>query len=339
MNEKKSAEIQPRHILIIGGAGYIGSVLTRKLLLQGHRVRILDPLLYQNGASIAPLMTHPGFSFVNGSFGEQTVLQQALAGITDVVLLAALVGDPICKKYPDLARDVNLNFPKQLVAKLQEHRIDRLVFTSTCSNYGLIANDQPASETHPLNPKSLYAETKVAFEQYILEHLDELSFCPTLLRIATAFGISDRMRFDLTISEFTRELTIGKELLVYDAHTWRPYCHIADISAAIIRVMDAPAGKVRGEVFNVGSDHANYTKQMVVDAVLQYLPQSQVRYREGDFDPRNYRVNFEKIREVLDFAPSFTVESAIQRLIKALNGGLYEDYELRKGFYRNMVVG
>ena len=236
-NEFKKGVFKERHVLIIGGAGYIGSVLTRKLLSKGCKVRVLDKLLYDNGIAISDLMEEESFSFVHGDFGDERTLDQVLANITDVVLLAALVGDPICKKYPELARKTNLEYPKQLVQKLKGKNINRFVFTSTCSNYGVMADDTLANEDSPLNPQSLYAETKVEFEKYILDNLTQLDYSPTILRLSTAFGMSNRMRFDLTISEFTRDLAIGKELLVYDENTWRPYCHVSDISNAIITVL------------------------------------------------------------------------------------------------------
>ena len=138
----------------------------------------------------------------------------------------------------------------------------------------------------------------------MLERGADWDFCPTILRIATAYGLSQRMRFDLTISEFTRTLAIGEELVVYDADTWRPYCHVDDISRAIITVLESPADDVRGEVFNVGHSDENYTKRMVVDAVQEHLGGAgSVQFTEGGVDPRNYRVSFEKIRDQLGFEP------------------------------------
>jgi nucleoside-diphosphate-sugar epimerase len=329
---------QDRHVLVIGGAGYIGSVLVRKLLDRGYQVRVLDKLIYNNGNAIADLIENEDFSFVYGDFGDPGKLESALHDITDVVLLAALVGDPICKKYPDAARRTNLDYPKQLLNRMKDKDITKFVFTSTCSNYGLRSDNTPADETSELNPQSLYAENKVAFEQHILGSLSELPFCPTILRLSTAYGISRRMRFDLSISEFTRDLALGRELLVYDENTWRPYCHIADISEAIITVLEARRNEVFGQVFNVGSDHGNYTKKMLVDLILKYIPNGIVAYKQGGFDPRNYRVSFDKIRSVLEFGTEFTAEDSVRGLIKALKGNLFPDMDERKNFYGNYVI-
>jgi nucleoside-diphosphate-sugar epimerase len=329
---------QERQVLVIGGAGYIGSVLVRKLLDRGYRVSVIDKLIYKNGSSIADLIENPDFSFTPGDYGEPGKLETAMRDVTDVVLLAALVGDPVCKKYPDLARKTNLDSAKQLLERLSGRDIGKFVFTSTCSNYGLRNDDTPADETSDLNPQSLYAETKVAFEQHILGSLSNLDFCPTILRLSTAYGISRRMRFDLSISEFTRELALGRDLLVYDENTWRPYCHISDISEAIVSVLEARKNEVYGQVFNVGSDSGNYTKKMLVDLILKYLPHAVVNYKQGGFDPRNYRVSFEKIRSVLEFGPEFTAEDSVRGLIRAIRGNLFPDVEERKNFYGNYII-
>ena len=193
-----------RVVLVVGGAGYVGNVLVRRLLAAGHEVRVLDDLLFDHGAALAGVFEEPAFSFVRGDLRSADALDRALDGVTDVVLLAALVGDPICKKYPDLARSVNFEGSAELLRSLDGRGVERFVFTSTCSNYGLRETDEPATEESDLAPQSLYAETKVQLEQEIFGVAQDVDFCPTVLRIATAYGLSPRMRFDLTISEFTR---------------------------------------------------------------------------------------------------------------------------------------
>jgi nucleoside-diphosphate-sugar epimerase len=300
---------------------------------------VLDRLLFEHGTALAGLLDDESFSFQRGDLRDQAQLDRALEGITDVVLLAALVGDPICKKYPDLARGVNDEGSKQMFERLLGSGIDRFVFTSTCSNYGLRESDEPATEDSDLAPLSLYAETKVEFERFVLSREPDWDLCPTLLRIATAYGLSQRMRFDLTISEFTRTLAIGEELVVYDADTWRPYCHVADISRAIITALEAPAEAVRGEVFNVGHSDENYTKRMVVDAVQEHLGgRGRVSFSEGGKDARNYRVAFDKIRERLGFEAERRVPETVGRLIAAIEAGAFDDVAVRPSFYTNHSV-
>lgn len=330
-------QFNDKKVLVVGGAGYVGSVLTRVLLDEGYRVRVLDNLLYGHGLSIEGLLEQPGFEFFKGDLCLPADLDQALQGVTDVVLLASLVGDPVSKKYPDLTRKVNDEGSKKLFETLKGRGIDRFVFTSTCSNYGLRDTDDPAVETDDLNPLSLYAETKVSFEKFVLANLDNTDVTPTLLRISTAFGLSPRMRFDLTVNEFTYHLAKGKPLDVYDKDTWRPYCHVRDISAAIVKVLKADKQQVRGEVFNVGSDENNYTKAMIVDEVLKHID-GNVTYVEGGFDARNYRVSFKKIKDVLGFEAGFSVADYIPRLIQATQQGLFSTHDEFPGFYGNYEV-
>ena len=325
-------------MLVIGGAGYIGNVLIRKLLSLGYHVRCLDALYYPTGNTIAPLMDTPHFSFVRGDLRNVNVVRSALDGITDVVLLAALVGDPISKKYPALTREVNQFASCDLLSELGGRGILKFIFTSTCSNYGILGANQPATETSPLNPRSVYAETKVAFEEFVAKQSGSLDFSTTVLRLATAFGLSPRMRFDLTVSEFSREIAMGKELLVYDETTWRPYCHVSDISQAIIRVFEAPTDIVSGQVFNVGGNENNFTKKMIVDELIRLIPDAKVTYKMGGFDQRDYRVSFDKIRAALNFEPTYSVPSAIAKVVSCIALGFYSDVEDSKSFYGNYVV-
>jgi nucleoside-diphosphate-sugar epimerase len=326
-----------RHVLVVGGAGYVGNVLVRRLLSAGYRVRVLDSLLFNHGSSLAGVFEQPGFSFVRGDLRDAGTVEGALDGITDVVMLAALVGDPISKLYPDLSVEVN-EAAKSALEPIGASGVDRFVFTSTCSNYGLRSSDEPANEDSDLAPLSLYAELKVDFEQHLLG-LDQPSFSPTVLRIATAYGLSQRMRFDLTIAEFTRTLATGEELVVYDADTWRPYCHVEDISKAVMTVLDAPEEQVRSDVFNVGHDDENYTKRMVVDVVQEHLGgRGQVQFTEGGKDPRNYRVSFEKIHRVLGYEPDHRVPEAVGSLIEAVEAGAFDDVEERPAYYANNVA-
>lgn len=332
-----SSEAGDRDILVVGGAGYVGSVLTRKLLAAGHRVRVLDRLLFDHGTVLSGLVEDPNFTFRRGDLNDREAVAGALEGATDLVILAGLVGDPIASKYPDLARRVN-DACKRLAEEADSAGVNRLVFTSTCSNYGLRETDEPATEESELSPVSLYAELKVEFEQFVLDR-DDWKLCPTLLRIATAYGLSQRMRFDLTISEFTRTLAVGDELVVYDADTWRPYCHVEDISGAVMTALDAEESLVRSEVFNVGHSDENYTKRMVVDVVQDVLGGAGVvSFEEGGRDPRNYRVNFDKIRDQLGFEPTHRVPETVATLVEAVQAGVFDDFDTRPGFYTNHSV-
>ena len=302
-------------LLILGGAGYIGTVLTQRLLSNGFHVRCIDMLLYGHRDSIQPFMCNIDYEFIYSDIADVEIVNRSLEGISTVILLAGLVGDPITKKYPQVSAKINDESIKNIIDLCTEKGLDRLIFVSTCSNYGLINNDGFADEQYQLNPLSLYAKSKVNAESYILSLKGNTTMNPTILRFATAFGLSPRMRFDLTVNEFTRELVIGNELLVYDAHTWRPYCHVEDFARLIQMVIEAPTKEVSFEVFNAGGDVNNATKQMIVDTILGKIPGGKVRFKEHGSDPRNYRVSFEKVKSVLGFEPKYTIQDGIDELI------------------------
>ncbi len=327
--------LSERRILIVGGAGYIGSVLTGHLLSRGYKVRCLDNNTYHNDLSLLSYAANPDFEFFRADLCDENALFAALEGVTDAILLAGLVGDPITKNFPDAARRVNDDGHDLMLRCLARARLNKVIFVSTCSNYGLIEGDRLADEEFELNPLSLYAKSKVRVEKQLLDPAENPDYTPTVLRFATAFGLSPRMRFDLTISEFTRDMFLGNDLLVFDADTWRPYCHVQDFSEVIRRVLEAPRDSVAFEVFNAGGDTNNFTKQMIVDAILDVLPDARVRYQEHGSDPRNYRVNFGKIRERLYFDPGFTVADGIEELVRSLRQGLFHKIDVPESYYGN----
>jgi nucleoside-diphosphate-sugar epimerase len=326
-----------RSVLVVGGAGYVGSVLTSRLLDAGARVRVLDHLIYDNGFALQHLLDHGRLSFIRGDLRDEAVFRVAADGVTDIVLLASLVGDPICKKYPQLALQVNQEGAKRIIDLLDTVGAERFVFTSTCSNYGIHDPSVLASETSELNPQSLYAKTKIEVENHLLEAARTSKASGTVLRISTAYGLSPRMRFDLTVSQFAWELGSGAPLLVYDADTWRPYCHVRDISKAIIGVLGAPADLVRGEVFNVGNTEQQFTKRMIVEEIQKHLPGTQVEYRTGDTDPRNYRVSFEKITSRLGFSCDFTVQRYLPNVVDAVKAGVFPDVRSNNRFGNYLI--
>lgn len=327
-----------RKVLLVGGAGYIGSVLTQYLLQHNYSVKVLDALLYQNGSCVIPYLSNSNYEFVLGDVTCAETINRAMRDVTDVIILAGLVGDPITKKYPELSTEINLNGMSRFIHQLSEYPLDKVIFISTCSNYGLIEEDVLADESTELKPLSLYAKAKVEIENLLLSQKNKINYCPTILRFATAFGVSPRMRFDLSVNEFVRELYLGKELVVYDHETWRPYCHVLDFALALQKVLEAPKEKVSFEVFNAGSEKNNYTKKMIVEAVLQQLPNGKVRYQQHGSDPRNYRVSFNKIKNILDFNAQYSVMDGIKEILNALKKNCFDDISLRPNFYGNYEI-
>jgi nucleoside-diphosphate-sugar epimerase len=327
---------EERKVLVIGGAGYIGSVVVPDLLEDGYGVVSADLLIYENAPLALTQWHHPRYAFHRLDLRNPASWAALLAGVSDVVILGALVGDPITKKYPVQSQQINVEALKQLLPMMDLAHINKVLFVSTCSNYGLQADNTPASEEAPLNPLSVYAKNKVEVELHLRSR--PWTFHHTTLRFATAFGLSPRMRFDLTVSEFTRELFLGRELLVYDADTWRPYCHVRDLSRAVRRVLDYPVGAVGAQVFNTGGDGNNHTKRSIVELISAFVPQPKVAYKAHGSDPRNYRVNFSKIRQTLDFEPRYNVEDGVRELAGALQSGVFDDVEAHAAFHGNRVI-
>lgn len=327
-----------KKVLIIGGGGYVGTVLTAHLLAKGFKVSTLDNLIYLNHFAVQPFLGDPNFQFHKGDMGDPAVLAKVADGVTDVIILAGLVGDPITKKYPKESELINEKAVQNCFNFFNGKKLDKLIFVSTCSNYGLIKENELADEQFELNPLSLYSKAKVGAEEKLLTMKDSADFSGVVLRFATAFGLSPRMRFDLSISEFVRDIYFGKELLVYDEHTWRPYCHVRDFARLLEMILVANKSKVNFEIFNAGGDVNNFTKKMIVDEILKAIPDGKVVFGQNGSDPRNYKVSFDKVKTVLGFEPNFTVERGINELIDSLKNGFYSDALENPNKYGNYVI-
>ena len=327
-----------KKILIIGGEGYIGNVVTENLLDAGYNVISYDNLLFKNNHCVLHKIQNSNYQFIYGDMVDKQHLKKVLVGVDSVLLLAGLVGDPITKKYPNESKIINDEGVKNVIDLCADKNIENFIFVSTCSNYGLIKDDELADEEFVLNPLSSYAKSKVNAEKYILSLKGKTSMKPTILRFATAFGLSPRMRFDLTVSEFTRDLAMGNDLLVYDADTWRPYCHVRDFARLIQIVLEAPSEKVSFEVFNAGGEVNNATKQMIVDFILKKIPNGKVEYQENGSDPRNYRVDFKKVRTLLGFEPKYTIQYGINELVDAMDNQIFDHVNENINFHGNYHI-
>jgi nucleoside-diphosphate-sugar epimerase len=312
----------PEHVLVTGGAGYVGSVVVDELLERGFRVRALDALLHGSVPSLLQSWGNRRFEFVKGDVRDAEARTRALEGISAVVHLAAIVGDPACARHPELAREVNLEATKALLTDAEQAGVERFVFASTCSNYGKMNNGDLADETVELKPVSLYAETKVAAEG---EVLGRRKLAPTCLRFATVYGTSPRMRFDLTVNEFTRDLEVLDELVVFGEQFWRPYVHVRDAASAIALVLEAPLDLMAGEVFNVGDTGENYRKLDLVEILRTRFPNGKVDFVHKDEDPRDYRVSFEKFASRTGFRIERSVEDGVDEVMALVRSGLLDD--------------
>jgi nucleoside-diphosphate-sugar epimerase len=319
--------------LVTGGSGYIGALLVAELRAAGRQVRVLDSLLHGQG-DIAAEQEQAGVEVIRADVRDGDARKRALTDVEAVVHLAAIVGDPACALDPKASDDVNVQATRALVADANEAGAERLVFASTCSNYGRMADPNvPITEEGELRPVSLYAEQKVGMEQLILNGGIGATK-PTCLRFATVYGVGRRMRFDLTVNEFTRDLWADRELEVFGEQFWRPYIHVRDAARAVRTVLETPVEKVAGLVFNAGRSGENYRKLDLVDEIGKQIDRGSVSYVHRDEDPRDYKVSFEKIRAQLGFETLMTVPDGIAEIIAALDAGAFGDPF--DGRYRNI---
>jgi len=311
-----------KQIVVTGGAGYIGAVVVRQLLNRGYKVKVID-LLRFGGESLLEVFNSPQFTFYKEDVRNKAAMEKILKDSYGIIHLAAIVGDPACKEEPELAKSTNLEGTKQLYDIANKVGCKRFIFASTCSNYGKMADPEKfLTEEAKLAPVSLYAETKVAAETYLLSQSKSNQCLPTCLRFSTVYGVAPRIRFDLTVNEFAKELKLGKKLVVFGEQFWRPYCHVTDLSRAVISVLESVSSKVAFEVFNVGDTSENYTKQMIIDEIKKQIPSCTVEYVKKESDPRDYRINFDKIKQKLGFTITKRVRDGISEITELLDTGL-----------------
>lgn len=323
-----------KRVLVSGGAGYIGSVLVKILLEEGFKVRVIDVLRF-GGEAIVELLNNENFEFIRGDIRKTEDLRLALLDVDYAVNLAAIVGDPACAKEPELAKSINIEGSELFYRIANELGVKKFIMASTCSNYGKMEDSNAfVDENSKLAPVSLYAETKVEVEKYLLSRPRTNVCKPTCLRFSTVYGLSPRIRFDLTVNEFAKDVAMGKELVVFGEQFWRPYCHVVDLCRGVLAVLKAPDERVAFEVFNVGCTEENYTKKMIVDEIRKQLPDAQVKYVQKKEDPRDYRVSFEKIKERLDFRVSKTVPDGIRQIITVVQNGFLNNPDDQK--YKNI---
>lgn len=313
-----------KKILVTGGAGYIGSVVVRQLLNKGYQVRSIDSLKW-GGDALYDVMQNPNFEFLKGDVRDADAINKAVDGVNGIIHLAAIVGDPACKKYSDEANETNWNGSVNLFEAAEKAGVDRFVFASTCSNYGKMADSEGyVNEESELNPVSLYAELKVKFEDYLMNKRSDSNMCATSLRYSTVYGFSPRIRFDLTVNEFTRNMVLENFQEIWGEQFWRPYCHVDDLSGAALLVLDSPEEKVRANVFGVGDTKENYQKGMIIREI-QKLVDGEVKYVAKNEDPRDYRVDFSKIKNELGFEITKTVPDGIREIKKVVESNIILD--------------
>lgn len=309
-------------VLVIGGAGYIGSALLPRLLKTHDKVKILDVFMYGK-ETIAPYLDHPKLEIIEADYRKLEKLVTAMQGVDTIVHLGGLVGDPACAWNEALTVEVNLTFTSVIAEVAKASGIKRFVFASTCSVYG--ASDEILDEESSLNPVSLYARSKIASER-VLQRMMTPEFAVTILRFGTIYGISGRTRFDLVVNLLSAKAHVDGVITVFGGDQWRPFVHVEDAAKAVALTVNAPVPLVAGQIFNVGSEEQNATLGDVGRLVNKLVPEATYLDSGQDGDRRNYRVSFFRIREALDFKPDWTLEAGVKQVLEALREGSVKDY-------------
>jgi nucleoside-diphosphate-sugar epimerase len=294
-------------VLITGGAGYLGSNLTRHLLEAGYTVTVLDNLMYDQ-VTLLHLFGNPKFQFELGDVRDKKLLQE-LVGLNDVIIpLAAIVGMPACKANPDLTIAVNYQQVADIIEVLRDDQ--KLILPNTNSQYG--SSDSIITEESPFNPLSLYAKTKCDAENAMLANGNGVS-----LRLATVFGVSPRMRLDLLVNDFVYKSVVDGYLVLFEAHFKRNYIHVQDIARTFQFVVEN-YDKCKGQAFNVGLSTANLSKLELAEKIKSHIPSLVIKQDDfkEDFDKRNYIVSNEKL-EALGWKPIYDLDYGIKQLISA----------------------
>jgi nucleoside-diphosphate-sugar epimerase len=324
-------------ILIIGGAGYIGSHLVSVLLDSGENVLVLDRLMYGSDP-IKKYLNNPKFKFINGDATDISLLTQAMQGVSSVVHLAGLVGDPACAVDEAFTRHTNIVATRMVKDVAQSMGIHRFIFASSCSVYGV--SEFEIDETGDLNPVSLYAKSKIDSEEELRKFVAD-DFIVTILRFATVFGDSPRARFDLVANLFTAQSMAGENLNVIGPSQWRPFIHVYDLARAIALVLKADPRKIQNQIFNVGDERLNMTilelANIVKKVATSFGKNPEIKIKEMEIsDRRNYAVCFKKIKSTLGFNASILMEDGIMEMAKKLFNNEYDDYKSDK--YSNVMV-
>lgn len=279
-------------VLLTGGAGFIGSIVARKLLALNHQIRIMDTLTY-GFEPIREIMPNKNLDLFPGDIKKSDDINDALKDIDAVIHLAAIVGDPACTVQADNAIETNYLSTLRLAVAAKEKGIHKFIFASTCSVYG--ASDDIMNELSPLNPQSLYAQTKIYAENGINGFKAE-GFEPIILRLSTLYGLSPRPRFDLVINYLTGKMMADRNCMIFGGDQWRPFLHVEDAANSFLFALDH-FDDMKGEIYNVGYNGENYQMKDIGKILEEIFPKASVQYVKEVKDPRSYRVSFDKMEK------------------------------------------
>ena len=296
------------HVLVTGGAGYLGSVLCERLLDTGYRVTVVDNIMYQQ-RSLFHLCSNPGFDFVSGDARDKELMRRLIKEADVLIPLAAIVGAPACDRDPLLARSVNLE-AVQLLNGLRSTQ-QPVIYPTTNSGYGTQSGDLFCTEDTPLQPISLYGQTKSQAEAELLEAGNVIT-----LRLATVFGMSPRMRLDLLVNHFVYAAITDGYIVIFEKDFKRNYIHIRDVADCFVHCIEN-FKRMAGQPYNAGLDAANLSKEELSLKIKELVPHFYVHFAQVGFDPdkRNYIVSNQRLREA-GFEARRSLEDGIRELLK-----------------------
>ena len=312
-----------KNVLVFGGAGYLGSVLTGQLLDEGYEVEVFDSLRFGK-QSLCGYAGHPRFRLTVGDIRDIEAVTESVRSAYAVVFLAALVGEPACDINAKEAVDINLIATKAIAEACRYYGVNRFLYASTDSAYGV--REGIMVEDAPLNPISLYARLKAQVEAEILG-MGDGAFKPIILRMATIYGYSPRMRFDLIINILTLHAFSRGKITIFGGKQWRPLVHVADAAQAYVLALEAPPETVGGQIFNVGSNEQNYQVGQLGELVRQVFPEVQIETISQTPDLRDYHICFDKIRRELGYRVRYSVADGIREIRRALENGSIKDHQ------------
>ena len=297
-------------ILITGGAGYLGSVITGKMLDSGHNVIVLDKLLF-NQTSLLQYTSNPNFKFIYGDVRNETELERLCNEVDVIIPLAAIVGFPACAQDPKLAKEINFQQIVNIV-KFTNGKGKKILYPNTNSGYGLGTGQLECTEESPLTPISVYGQTKCEAENFLRTSTDAIVF-----RLATVFGVSTRMRTDLLVNDFVYKAITDKYIVVFEKSFKRNFIHIQDVANVFLFMLEN-YDKYKGDVFNVGLSNANLSKQELLEKIQTHVKNFAVSYNDyyEDPDKRDYIVSNTKV-ELTGWSPKWNIDMGINELIMA----------------------
>jgi nucleoside-diphosphate-sugar epimerase len=312
-------------VLVIGGAGFLGTILVDKLLENGYPVRILDSFIYGK-KSVKKFTGDKRVEIIEGDIRNIETVNHSMDNLGAVIHLAAVVGDPAGAKRPEQTIETNYLASQVISSACKMKGINRFIYASTCSVYGI--GKDVLDENAPLNPVSLYAKTKISSEKSILQLIDgdKGGFAPTIMRMSTLYGYSHRMRFDLVVNTMTMTAYADKLIKVFGGDQWRPLLHVKDAADSYIKVLESDIDLVRGKIYNVGSEVQNYRIGQVADMTVESITELTgkeipVKTETTNVDARDYRVSFKKIQDELNFKVSHTINEAVKDIYGNLQSG------------------